>query len=123
MNNLIKEIEKEITKNIDTCNQNGVSVDYQRGLLKALEIIAIQKDFFAMPSDLIDHPNHYNKYSVEVIEMMTRIFGAERTAIFCELNAFKYRMRMGLKSGNDLNQDFEKEQWYLRAQTELLAKK
>jgi len=63
-------------------------------------------------SDKVNNPSHYNAYSVETIEMMVRVFGAEEVAIFCEINAFKYRMRMGLK--DDINQDFKKEQWYLK---------
>ena len=50
----------------------------------------------------VDHPNHYNTYDVEVIDMMERIWGPEKTAVFCELNAFKYRMRMGTKPTSPL---------------------
>ena len=60
---------------------------------------------------VVDHPKHYNNYSVEVIDMMEKIYGVEKLMVFCELNAFKYRMRMGTK-GN-MQEDFEKEQWYL----------
>ena len=28
----------------------------------------------------VNHPTHYNAYSVEVIDMMERIYGAESTA-------------------------------------------
>ena len=59
------------------------------------------------------HPNHYNNYDVEVIDMMERIWGPEKTAIFCELNAFKYRMRMGTKPTSPISEDLEKEIWYL----------
>lgn len=67
--------------------------------------------------EAIDHPKHYNNYSVEVIDMMEKIYGKDKTIIFCELNAFKYRMRMGTK-GN-MQEDFEKEQWYLNKIKEL----
>ena len=61
----------------------------------------------------VSHPSHYNNYSVEVLEMMRRIWGDEKVEIFCELNAFKYRMRMGLKEGNPTEQDLAKEKFYL----------
>lgn len=61
----------------------------------------------------IIRPNHYNNYSVEVLDMMRRIWGDDKVAIFCELNAFKYRMRMGLKEGNPIEQDLAKEKFYL----------
>lgn len=61
----------------------------------------------------VNHPDHYNDYDVEVIEMMERIFGHEAVINFCRLNAFKYRMRAGHKDGNSLEQDLKKERWYL----------
>lgn len=67
----------------------------------------------------VNHPQHYNNYSKEVIDMMVDIFGKENTIKFCEMNAFKYRMRMGNKPGNDINQDLEKEQWYLNKAIDL----
>lgn len=58
-------------------------------------------------------PSHYNQYSVEVIEMMRRIYGDDKVSIWCELTAFKYRMRMGLKEDNPIEQDLAKENFYL----------
>lgn len=71
--------------------------------------------------EYVNHPSHYNLYDVEVVDMMRRIWGSEKTAIWCELNAFKYRMRMGLKPNSDLNEDFRKEQWYLAKAKEILG--
>jgi hypothetical protein len=70
----------------------------------------------------VNHPNHYNTYDVEVIDMMERIWGPEKTAIFCELNAFKYRMRMGTKPTSPVTEDLEKEIWYLNKMKELKDK-
>jgi len=68
-----------------------------------------------------DHinPQHYENYSVEVIDMMVRIYGKSKAAIYCELTAFKYRMRMGTKPGNPIDQDLKKERWYLDKANEL----
>lgn len=60
----------------------------------------------------VNHPDHYNQYPIEVIEMMLSIWGVEKTITFCEMNAFKYRMRLGHKG--DIETDLEKEQWYLK---------
>ena len=68
------------------------------------------------------HPSHYDAYDIQVIDMMERIFGREKTAIFCKLNAFKYRMRMGLKKGEDIIDDLNKEQYYLDKKRELESK-
>ena len=70
----------------------------------------------------VNHPEHYNNYDVEAIEMMERIWGPEETAIFCKLNAFKYRMRMGTKPTSPIEEDIKKEKWYIKKYHELLNK-
>ena len=70
----------------------------------------------------VNHPEHYNNYDVEAIEMMERIWGPEETAIFCKLNAFKYRMRMGTKPTSPVEEDIKKEKWYIKKYHELLNK-
>jgi hypothetical protein len=68
-------------------------------------------------SDEVNSPPRYNQYPIEVIDMMINIWGAKNTAIFCEINAFKYRMRLGHK--DNIEQDLAKEQWYLNKAKEL----
>lgn len=63
--------------------------------------------------EYVNHPKHYNKYDVEVIDMIERIFGKKETAIFCKITAYRYRMRMGEKPDNPIEQDIAKENWYL----------
>jgi hypothetical protein len=60
---------------------------------------------------------YYNQYPIEVIDMMIALFGKEKTADFCLLNAFKYRMRVGRK--DDTAHDLAKEEWYLKKYKEL----
>ena len=69
--------------------------------------------------EFVNHPQHYNNYDMEVIDMMTRLFGVHETISFCKLNAFKYRMRAGTKPGESAEQDIRKEQWYLDKAKEL----
>ena len=69
------------------------------------------------PKEAVNSPNHYNRYSVEAIEMAVRIFGKEKVAIACEIDAFYYRMRLGLK--DDFKQDLAKEKWNLDKAKEL----
>jgi len=61
----------------------------------------------------VNHPTHYNKYSVESAEMAKRIWGKEALKIAAEITAFFYRMRAGLKDGTTAEQDFKKEEWWL----------
>ncbi len=72
-----------------------------------------------MPKDNI-HPSHYKQYPIEVIDMMISIWGIPATINYCILTAFKYRMRLGHK--DDMNQDLEKEKWYLDKAEELKKK-
>lgn len=67
--------------------------------------------------EAVNHPKHYNLYPIEVIDMMLSIWGKEKTIAFCLMNAFKYRMRLGLK--DEVSQDLLKEQWYLDKAKEL----
>ena len=68
-------------------------------------------------AEQVNHPAHYNSYPIEAIDMMVSIWGHQSTIDFCYMNAFKYRMRLGLK--DDVNQDLAKEQWYLSKAKEL----
>ena len=65
------------------------------------------------------NPQHYKNYSMEVINMMLSIFGKEAVIKYCEITAFKYRMRMGTKPNNPIEQDLAKEKWYLDKANEL----
>jgi hypothetical protein len=61
----------------------------------------------------VESPDHYNKYPMETIDIMISIWGKEAVKTYCEINAFKYRMRAGTKPGNSVEQDLGKEKWYL----------
>lgn len=80
---------------------------------------------YAKPSkdyEQVNHPSHYNNYTIECIEMMRRVWGDALTAQWCEMTAFKYRMRLGTKPDNSIEQDLAKEKWYLNKAKELRAK-
>lgn len=63
--------------------------------------------------EMVNHPSHYNKYDVEVLDMIERIWGIKACADWCKITAFKYRMRLGEKPENPIEQDLEKEKFYL----------
>jgi hypothetical protein len=58
------------------------------------------------------HPDHYKHNTKEVWQMMVDIWGVGAFITYCEINAFKYRMRAGRKEGNSVEQDIEKAKWY-----------
>lgn len=70
--------------------------------------------------EYVNHPTHYNQWKKEVIDMMIDIYGKENTALFCEMNAFKYTMRVGFKPTDNIKQDIDKRNWYLKKKSEIL---
>lgn len=71
--------------------------------------------------DNVNQPSHYNiPGRKECIQEMIDIFGAAKVAIFCELNAYKYRYRHELKGGEE---DLKKAEWYDNFITELQKSK
>lgn len=77
------------------------------------------KESFKVETYDFINPEHYKKFSVEVIDMMVAIWGKEATAAHCEMCAFKYRLRMGEKPEQPIEQDMKKVIWYLDKAAEL----
>ncbi len=53
---------------------------------------------------------HYSDQRIDMIRMLEQIWGTQNLMIFCEMNAFKYRMRLGKK--DDPTQEMIKISWY-----------
>ena len=75
--------------------------------------------------EMINHPLHYqglevNGTNVECIDAMEGLKGWYNTAIFCELNAFKYNWRVGEK--DMIPQELGKISWYGNKAKELWNK-
>ena len=64
-------------------------------------------------------PKHYLNNGKEVIDMMVDIWGKDKVRAFCEMNAFKYRMRIGLKPDEPIDREIEKAIWYEKKVVEL----
>ena len=108
----------EATKKCDcTCNCNGNTskIVFEDGIYK--EAPNTTDNY-----EMVNHPTHYNNYEKEVIDMIESIWGTYLAAMWCEITAFKYRMRMGTKPGNSIDQDINKERWYLNKAAELKSK-
>lgn len=65
------------------------------------------------------NPEHYKSCHKETWEMMVDIWGVDRYISYCEMNAFKYRMRMGKKPTQPIERDIEKARWYEQKVEEL----
>jgi hypothetical protein len=65
------------------------------------------------------NPPHYQQNTKEVWEMMLAIWGKEKFIAHCEMTAFKYRMRIGLKPNQDIQDELNKAIWYENKAKEL----
>ena len=63
--------------------------------------------------DVINHPAHYTRYPVEVIELTEHLN-------FCRGNAVKYITRAGLKDPNTEIEDLRKAAWYIKREIDRL---
>lgn len=102
-------------------SESASLTDYGKKILEAGKKagkIATGKD---AEYEMVNHPSHYNQYDIEVIDMIIKIWGPEAAAQWCDITAFKYRMRMGTKPDNSIEQDIKKEQWYLNKAKEIRA--
>jgi Zn-finger nucleic acid-binding protein len=48
-------------------------------------------------ADPVNHPDHYQQYPIEVIDMIRSVLGPEGFKSYCLGNEIKYRMRAGFK--------------------------
>ena len=109
---IISAIENDVLEDNMKCRTNA-NKDIRDGVKKLLNNTNYES---------VDSPKHYNLYDTEVVKMMELIFGPEKTANWAQLNAFKYRMRMGLKPKAPIEEDFKKEQKCLKIYNELKKK-
>lgn len=95
-----KEFETKVRRGVDALlkeqRQNG-------GYIVNMEEITA--------NDNVNHPKHYEGHtSIECIDNMRLIFGNQRVAEYCMLNAYKYLSRHEYKNGLE---DLKKAEWYL----------
>lgn len=67
--------------------------------------------------DIVNHPNHYNSYSREVIDTMQGSMTPEEFKGYLKGNVMKYINRYQFKNGVE---DLKKAQWYLNKLTEVV---
>ena len=58
------------------------------------------------------NPEHYKTLNKEVWQMMVDIWGKDAFKLHCQMCAFKYRMRLGNKPNQPIDQDLKKAHWY-----------
>ena len=74
-------------------------------------------------NNLVNHPSHYNiEGRKECIVEMEEKYGADATAIFALMSAYKYLYRAGLKKDNPIKQDTDKASFYFNHTNKLIDK-
>lgn len=120
LRSFIEKIEKEISELEKVNNYNKSAKDYKEPEDREI------KGKTPTPKtkgNIVDHPIHYqsngiiNGKPLECIDAMEAVKGWFYTAIFCELNAFKYNWRLGNK--DFIPQELGKIQWYSNKAKEL----
>lgn len=124
LSNVICPKAKKINERIDACLQTKEDNDECRKTINNESLKDIRKLLNSNPVtyEMVNHPTHYNNYDKEVIDMIESIWGTYLAKMWCYITAFKYRMRMGTKPGNSIDQDLKKEKWYLEKASELAMK-
>lgn len=79
--------------------------------LESVETVESGKKSGVAKIGSINSPEHYTHSQFECIDEMVIVFGAEATATFCKLNAWKYRNRAQYKG--HFEEDMAKADWYL----------
>lgn len=79
------------------------------------ETIVAQRPVIAQAVDVVNHPAHYNRFPVEVINITEQLD-------FNRGNAVKYLARAGYKDGVDELEDLSKAAWYVNRAIEKLTK-
>lgn len=100
---------------LNACNLASdelTNADYAEAI-KAFEDAGYTADVI----DMVSHPPHYEKYSIECIDAMRETQGVEATKQFCICNAFKYLWRHNAKNGDE---DIKKASWYLNKAVSLM---
>jgi len=69
--------------------------------------MAIEKNY-----DEKGNASHYDTERINSIVLFEKVYGTLAVMYFCEINAMKYRLRMGRKPGQDLEQELLKAKWY-----------
>jgi len=71
-----------------------------------------------MTTDLIEHPPHYTRISIESIDLMEQAEGLSAVASFCICNCWKYLYRHKAK-GHDV-EDIKKLIWYAQKYVQIM---
>ena len=72
------------------------------------------------------HNKHYNQASLidrDTLEEMELLYGTALVVMFCEMNAYKYSRRVGLKEGEPAEKDVYKRRDYLNIAERLMNKR
>jgi hypothetical protein len=109
----LEDIKKELETKSN--NTDGFITSDLKGVNPDLSEINIKNVEFTDDSDAVNHPSHYNKGGIEVIDFIMAWFAGD----YCLGNVCKYIARSKHK-GKEL-EDLKKAQWYLNKKINFLT--
>jgi len=111
------EIQRETLQN--SLNQyNQKFGDYPLKLINPVEEIKLTEKKY----EYVESPEHYiQDDGRQTWEHMVDKWGEEKTALWCEMTAYKYKDRIGRKPGEDVEREQGKIDWYENRAKELRA--
>ena len=115
LDNQIEQLTEQLQQRLNQYkNMHGVS--------HTISITETKEDEMPKEKDAYDYinPQHYvQDDGRQTWERMVDEYGLKETAIFCKLNAYKYRDRIGKKPGEDSAREQGKIDWYDKKADEL----
>lgn len=113
INTVGEQIAAVAKEGVDKILKEGISppdTESQEDLFKErfLARRGLDKNGIPFKSEMVDHPDHYNQGSIEVIDVIE-----DWDLDFRLGNAVKYIARAG-KKNNEVKQDLEKAIWYIK---------
>lgn len=124
IDNVVKGVTKDsILEKLDAIQQELIEIEKMQNYTNAS--VSTKEKNPEPQKEMVNHPLHYqglevNGVNVECIDVMGQLKGWFKTAIFCELNAFKYNWRAGEK--DNISQELGKISWYGNKAQELWNK-
>lgn len=116
---------ESLKKNINSLKDIVMKLDKDNDLNKPMDDsnkLIVKPSETEPKGNMVNHPTHYqsskiNGKSIECIDAMEAVKGWYNTALFCELNAFKYNWRLGNK--DNVPTELGKIEWYSNKAKEL----
>ncbi len=99
-----KKFQEMVMESIDLAEQEKIA----KAFIEAEDVAGQPEPQY----EAIDKPSHYKLCGEDTMPMLEKILGTEGYLGFLQGNTLKYRLRVGKKKGNSIEQDIAKALYY-----------